>query len=619
MKMLKRLAAVTVLLIFIFCIQQNYTPLRAAENKGTARVLYINSYHPGYKWSDGIEQGIRETFRESGRNIELYVEYLDTQRFPGAGSKRFLADILAGKNRKKIFDLIIVSDNSAFDFIAEFRERLFPGKPVVFCGYNSFRKEYISKIKGITGINEEINFKSTIDMALGIHRGIDTLLFITSDYYSTGRINREKIEKEIIPLYSNKYRIVDIRNPYIDELEERLSKLPENALVFVTGSPLDNLNREFVPSSEYYSRIAASSSVPAYSFWDFIIGTGMTGGNIITGHDQGRKAAELSLRILNGTPAEDVPVIMESPATPIFDYNAMRRFRISEKRLPAGSVIINKPDTFYHRYKVYVNTGMAGFAVLTGLIIMLAYQLGKSRRLGVNLQAESEERCKAVEELRRHKEHLETIVEERAAELRRTYDALRESEELFHRMFDMHSAVMYLLNPETGKFIEMNSAALEFYGFTESDIGSIDVYSVNSISREEINEKMQLTKAGKQKKFEFRHRTAKGEMRDVEIHSSPVPYRGENILFAIVHDITDRKQAELERERLIVELREALARVKTLSGMLPICASCKKIRNDKGYWEQIETYIGEHSGAEFTHGICPDCVEKLYPGMKKKE
>lgn len=75
----------------------------------------------------------------------------------------------------------------------------------------------------------------------------------------------------------------------------------------------------------------------------------------------------------------------------------------------------------------------------------------------------------------------------------------------------------------------------------------------------------------------------------------------------------ERKQAEDDRERLIGELRAALAQVKTLSGLLPMCASCKKVRDDAGYWNQIEAYIESHSEAEFSHGICPDCLTKLYP------
>lgn len=74
------------------------------------------------------------------------------------------------------------------------------------------------------------------------------------------------------------------------------------------------------------------------------------------------------------------------------------------------------------------------------------------------------------------------------------------------------------------------------------------------------------------------------------------------------------------QKELIDELREALSKIRALSGMLPICSHCKKIRNDKGYWQRIEVYIREHSEAEFTHGLCPDCAKKLYPeylGEKK--
>ena len=80
-------------------------------------------------------------------------------------------------------------------------------------------------------------------------------------------------------------------------------------------------------------------------------------------------------------------------------------------------------------------------------------------------------------------------------------------------------------------------------------------------------------------------------------------------------EIERRKVAEKERDEVIQELQNALSEVKTLQGLIPICTTCKKIRDDKGYWNQIESYIEDHSDAEFTHGICPDCAQKLYPDM----
>ncbi len=84
-------------------------------------------------------------------------------------------------------------------------------------------------------------------------------------------------------------------------------------------------------------------------------------------------------------------------------------------------------------------------------------------------------------------------------------------------------------------------------------------------------------------------------------------------------EILERRKAQQDREKLIAELKNALAQVKTLSGFLPICASCKKIRDDQGYWNQIEIYIRERSNAEFSHGICPECAKKFYPDFAQRQ
>jgi len=83
-------------------------------------------------------------------------------------------------------------------------------------------------------------------------------------------------------------------------------------------------------------------------------------------------------------------------------------------------------------------------------------------------------------------------------------------------------------------------------------------------------------------------------------------------IYGVSHDITERKIAEAEREKLIKELQQTLAEIKTLKGLIPICASCKKIRDDKGYWNLLESYIEKHSHASFSHSMCPECSDKLY-------
>jgi PAS domain S-box-containing protein len=125
--------------------------------------------------------------------------------------------------------------------------------------------------------------------------------------------------------------------------------------------------------------------------------------------------------------------------------------------------------------------------------------------------------------------------------------------------------------------------------------------------------------AGEEWRGEFHNKKKNGELYWESASISPIrDLTGRVTHFvAVKEDITARKQTEAERDILIHDLQDALANVKSLSGLLPICASCKKIRDDKGYWSQVESYVEKHSDATFTHGMCPDCLKKLYPALVK--
>ena len=103
----------------------------------------------------------------------------------------------------------------------------------------------------------------------------------------------------------------------------------------------------------------------------------------------------------------------------------------------------------------------------------------------------------------------------------------------------------------------------------------------------------------------------------VEVSSSNVTNDQGNVVGAMASfvDITRRKQTEMEREDLIRKLQTALVKIKTLRGLVPICASCKKIRDDQGFWHQVEVYVRDHTEANFSHSICPACAKELYPEL----
>jgi len=166
-----------------------------------------------------------------------------------------------------------------------------------------------------------------------------------------------------------------------------------------------------------------------------------------------------------------------------------------------------------------------------------------------------------------------------------------------------------------GVIISWNKAAERIFGYTAEEIIGHSVSILYPIDRrDELVDIMERIKHGQRVGLYETVRLRKdGHFIPVSVTASPVKDMRGKIVggSAISRDITLRKNDEEERFKLIAELTESLKQVKTLSGLLPICSSCKRIRDDQGYWQQVETYITDHTNADFTHGICPDCLGKF--------
>lgn len=177
-------------------------------------------------------------------------------------------------------------------------------------------------------------------------------------------------------------------------------------------------------------------------------------------------------------------------------------------------------------------------------------------------------------------------------------------------------------NTLDGKIVSWNAGARRLYGYSEAEAlrQPIDIL-LPAVSGENIASLLHLVARGENiNHFETTRRRKSGALVEVSLTISPVRDGDGRITGAsmIARDISAWKRVERERESLVAELRDALAEVKTLTGLLPICAHCKKIRDDKGYWRQIEQYVHEHSHASFTHGICPECVDSFFKTLPRE-
>jgi len=170
-----------------------------------------------------------------------------------------------------------------------------------------------------------------------------------------------------------------------------------------------------------------------------------------------------------------------------------------------------------------------------------------------------------------------------------------------------------------GAIVAWNKGAQRIYGYAEAEaLGMKITEIVPEGMKMEYAAFMQRIKSGDiVESFETQRISKDGKILDVWLTVTPLADSAGNLdlLATTERDITERKRREREREETIASLQKAMVEIKTLRGLLPICASCKDIRDDKGYWRQIETYIKEHTDVEFTHGICPNCYKRLYPEL----
>ena len=213
-------------------------------------------------------------------------------------------------------------------------------------------------------------------------------------------------------------------------------------------------------------------------------------------------------------------------------------------------------------------------------------------------------------------------LEERVVVLENTKQRLREAEQLLkeeillRRLMVKESVDGIVVLDTNGKVFETNMRFADMIGYTVQEAYGLHVWDWDDQHTQEEILAMIREVDDTGHHFETGWRRKDGTKVDVELSNNGVIYRGQKLVFCVCRDITERKKAAAERERLITELKTALAEISTLQRILPLCAFCKNIRDDQGYWEEVEVYLHRHAQTNFTHGVCPDCAKIHYPELE---
>jgi len=278
-----------------------------ASNK---RVLVIHSYYQGYKWTDDENAGIESVLKDVVGTGNLHIEYMDTKKVFGDLYSQRLYEVYKLKYHNFKFDIIIATDNNAFDFMRKYRDELFPGVPVVFCGVNYFQEVDLRKLKLFTGVNEENDFKACIDLILKLHPGTRKIMFI-NEWTTTGqRVHKAFVEA--MRRFEPRIKFSLYENVRIEEILDALHALPPDSAVLYTSFSRDNAGRLFAYNESIFL-VTQNSKGPVYTTMEFNLGYGRGGGLIVTGYDQGEMAGKMAIRILQGEGPASIPVMTDSP------------------------------------------------------------------------------------------------------------------------------------------------------------------------------------------------------------------------------------------------------------------------------------------------------------------
>ncbi len=335
--------------------------LSARAEKLRKNVLYFNSYQNGYQWSDEILEGIRATLSRSDFNVDLQIEYMDSKKYTDPVLRSMLHDFYKLKYRNTRFEVIVASDNFAFDFLREYQKELFPGTPVVFCGVNDFHPDWLDGHPNFTGVLETPDIRATLELALRLHPGRDRLVIFGDTSLTGVAIGNQlrAVERD----FSGRLRFEYEDNLTLSEILEKVRALPDDAMIFLIPFYKDT-QKDVYSVNEVLSAIRSHSDVPIYSAWQFMLGHGIVGGRLHSGTEEGRLAAGMADRLLHGTSIAELPIVTMTNDAFVFDFKEMQRLGIPSDKLPPEHTLINEPYPFYH-----INIGVFWTIIISLLVL----------------------------------------------------------------------------------------------------------------------------------------------------------------------------------------------------------------------------------------------------------
>ena len=517
------------------CAQTQLSGPLASKN-----ILILHAYESGIPAYAEIDEGILAALHNEGVSLSsLYFEFLDLRRYQDPGYRDQVAALLRLKYQSKKIDLVIAVAPPALSVVLDERYKLLEGVPVIAVAVQDDRVPS-TKEHPLILITDYLDVRGTVKAALDLLPATKHILVVSgvSEYDKQTALQAAPAMRE----WANRLDISWLNNLPLDEMLRAVSKAPPHSLVLCLAMAADVAGRTYVPA-EVAEAIGRVSAAPVFGIADTHVRLGLVGGSVKDYAAEGREAGRVAVRILKGDLALlPAPPPVRTPNLPLFDWRQMKRWGLDETKLPKGSVVENRPVTIWRQHPWYA-IGTVTFAVLESLLIG-ALLLAVRRRMAAEAQ------------LRGQRDQLAADIAERI----RVQEELRRAQALLRAVLDGAPDPIFLKDREC-RIVMANPAMLRVIGKpAEQVLGRTNREYLDDpdAGRAFLENDLRVLETGVAQTME---ETVPGPEGPRVFLSTKSPYfDAEGRIAGVIgvsRDITARKRAESERERLQLHLAQA--------------------------------------------------------------
>ncbi len=359
-----------------------FQPAIATPVKEVRRVLLLYPMGPSSPTISLIDREVRELLEESPYQIEFYTEYMDTNLFPDKAAQQEIRQWYIQKYRNRRPDVVVAVATGPIQFMLDAHAKFFPHSPIVFCCAREDQVDTPKIDSQFTGVWMTLDPAKSVEAALQMRPGTRHVVVVGGAAVSDQSL--ENLVRESLRSYESRFDVTYLTDLAMPVLLERLKRLPEHTIVLYTNIQQDATGTHFLSATQALPMVTNAANAPVFVMADTLLEQAAVGGYVTSFAAQSKVLAEMVIKLMKGARPQAIPIARDASVY-IFDWRALQRWKIKERDLPPGAIVLNRQPTVWEAYARYIIAGSSLCFVEMMFIVALLWQRAKRRRIQSSL------------------------------------------------------------------------------------------------------------------------------------------------------------------------------------------------------------------------------------------